>query len=97
MELKVYLKKNHIFQTLWAEKLGMSVRFFNYVVHGKRKLPQKYWTQIIVMSNGEITVEDLKNLEDFYEENYSYKCQKEAYNKDKSGNSGKLSQVQKKG
>lgn len=70
MQLKEYLDKHGITQRWFAAKLNISPRFFNFIVLGKRALPKKYWTQVIVLTKGEVTIEDLVHLKELYEKFY---------------------------
>lgn len=70
MQLKEYLIKHGITQRWFASQLNISPRFFNFIVLGKRALPKKYWTQVIVLTKGEVTIEDLVQLKELYEKYY---------------------------
>ncbi len=70
MKIKEYLEKNGIRQSWMAAQLGVSVRFFNSIVNDQRQLPKKYWTKIIVLSGGQVTIEDLVYLKELYHEYY---------------------------
>jgi len=70
MQLKEYLEKHGITQRWFAAQLKISPRFFNFIVLGKRALPKKYWTQVIVLTKGEVTIEDLVQLKELYEKFY---------------------------
>lgn len=83
--MKEYLISRGVKQKWLAEQLGLSRRFFNYVVHNKRALPPKYWTKVIVKTNGEVTIDDLLKHRERYDELYGKKTD--------AGSSGELSEV----
>lgn len=80
MQIKEFLQKFGVKQTWFAEQLGITAGMLNHIVAGRKKLPKKYWTKIILISNGNIKIEDLIDLEGLYEqyesEVFQEKCAK---------------------
>jgi hypothetical protein len=67
MKIKEYLDKFGVKQTWFAQQLGITSQMFNHILAGRKKLPKKYWTKIILISNGHVHIEDLIDLEGLYE------------------------------
>jgi DNA-binding transcriptional regulator YdaS (Cro superfamily) len=96
MQLKEYLIKHGMTQRWFAAQLGISPRFFNFIVQGKRALPKKYWTQVIVLTKGEVTIEDLVHLKELYEKFYKSAASTAQPNV-QSRNHSQLSEVSEEG
>lgn len=61
-KLRKYLDDRGLRYGWFAEhELGMSRSYFSSVLKGHVKLPQKYWKQIVIATEGEIQLEDLLN------------------------------------
>ena len=84
MRIKEYLDTFGIKQSWLAERIGIHPRAFNLMLHGKRTLPRKYWSNIVLISNGLISYEDLKQEQEKYRQDESQKLQEriDAYCRD---------------
>lgn len=68
MYLKEYLNVNGIMRKWFAEKLGVSRTYLSGYLNEKIPMSSKYWTRILVISNGKVTLEDLmEKNEDYYD------------------------------
>ncbi len=63
MQLKEYVETYGIKQAWLAKQIGINRRALNYVLMGHRRLPRKYWTKLILITEGKINIEDLEKLE----------------------------------
>lgn len=62
-----YLDTKGIKYKWFAEQIGMNRVQWEDVIHNKKKCPKKYWTTIVVVSKGEITIDDLLNYSKQFE------------------------------
>lgn len=65
-KLKNYLDDNGIEYKWFSLKVGMSTSQFNFVLSHRRGIPAKYWNNIVKVTRGEITLQDLAD----YMENF---------------------------
>ena len=64
MKLVDYMKANGL-RPMWvAEKIGMKSSNFSSAIHGKVKVPVRYWKNIVELTKGQVTLEDL--YEDYF-------------------------------
>lgn|SRR5690606_9842660 len=76
MKIDEYLERYGIKQRWLAKQLGLSFVMFNRIINGTQKLPRKYWTDLVLLTDGKVTVEDLTELENMYEKFESAAFQK---------------------
>lgn len=68
MDIKDYLKNNGITSKWFSDKIGISITQFSDFVNGRRLMPTVYWENIVAVSRGEVTLEDiLKRNNKYYE------------------------------
>jgi hypothetical protein len=58
-KFKKYFTDNGIQKKWFAEKIGMAETQLALILMGRNTVPDKYWPQIIELTNGGITIVDL--------------------------------------
>lgn len=68
MNICEYLKKHGISQKWFASQLGLAPSYICSICKGRKKMPKKYWTKVIFLTKGEVSLEDLLGLKEIYAE-----------------------------
>lgn len=88
MHLKEYLDENGIMKGWFAKKIGITSSYLVGFVNGKKPMATKYWTNIVLMTKGQVTLDDLLKMNnEYYEKKDKAKLE--------HSNSGQLSSQQK--
>ena len=67
MKLKEYIKENGLVHSWFAEKVGLRPTTLSAFLCGRISLATKYWTKIILETNGQVSYEELALAKDEWE------------------------------
>lgn len=62
-KLKNFLKENGLQQKWFAEKIGINPHTFYVILQQGKPFPKKYWKAIILLTNREISIYDLAEID----------------------------------
>lgn len=59
VKLKNFFEEKGLQRGWMAKKIGINPKYFYQIIHGSFPMPKKYWTQLILITSGAVTLEDL--------------------------------------
>ncbi len=70
MDLKKYIEDNGIIKSWFASKMGIHRAYLSDILAIKRPIPIKYWPAILMITKGNVTYEDLVEMNGIYEASF---------------------------
>ena len=89
-KLKEYLDDHGIMIRWFAGKLGVQTSCLSAFINGNIPMATKHWTKVVLLTKGEVTLEDILEMHNEYNRTYEKKRKQFKYK-----DSRKLSQIQK--